>query len=132
MDLNDYKLLDEWALQHGCNIVVYTFDETIKYFKVEYQTPNLNVYINIHVLKILKTSIDDIIIAYHAITDKDALLKQFCAFYKPSKEELAEAHAKHFIEIAKIIIHTVIQLQIIMKSKKENSKNLSVDILVIF
>ena len=54
---------------------MHTFDETTKYFKVEYQTPTLFV----PVIEILKTSIDDIVIAYNAITDKEALLKKLRA-----------------------------------------------------
>ena len=60
---------------------MYTFDENSRYFKVEYQTPNSS----IHLIEILKTSI---VIAYHAITDKDALLKKLRTLYNYKEEPI--------------------------------------------
>ena len=83
MDLNSYSLLDEWSLLKKKDVLVYTFDETIKSFQVEYQTPMTSS----RSIEILKTSIDDIVISYHAITDKDALLKKLRDLYKCDEEE---------------------------------------------
>ena len=43
----------------------------------------------------MKTSIDDIVLAYRAILNKAALLKKLRALYKPTKDQLVEARAKH-------------------------------------
>ena len=82
-DLNSYSLLDEWSLLKKKDVLVYTFDENIKSFQVEYQTPMTSS----RSIEILKTSIDDIVISYHAITDKDALLKKLRDLYKCDEEE---------------------------------------------
>ena len=74
VDLNDYSLLDKWSMIHQKTVIVYTFDHTMEYFKVEYKTPN----VFLPFIEILKTSIDDIVIAYNAILDNDILLK-ICA-----------------------------------------------------
>ena len=102
VDLNSYALVDEWALLKEKKVLEYTFDEISPSLKAEYQTQNL---FN-PVIEILKTSLDDIVIAYDtiiaypAITDKDALLEKIRALYKPSEEELAEALAKRKEELA--------------------------------
>ena len=83
VDLNSYSLLDEWSLLKKKDVIVYTFDENIKSFQVEYQTPMTSS----RSIEILKTSIDDIVISYHAITDKDALLKKLRDLYKCDEEE---------------------------------------------
>ena len=90
VDLNDYSLLDKWSMIHQKTVIVYTFDNTIEYYKVEYKTPNLF----LPFIEILKTSIDDIVIAYNPILDKDVLLKKLYALYKPSQEELALVRQK--------------------------------------
>ena len=71
-------------------VIVYTFDTTTKYYKVECKTPNLFVPF----IEILKTSIDDIIIAYNFIVDCFALVQQLRALYKPSQEELVQVLLK--------------------------------------
>ena len=73
---------------HQKTVIVYTFDTTTKYYKVEYKTPNLFVPF----IEILKTSIDDIVIAYNfiIIVDCFALVQQLRALYKPSQEELVQ------------------------------------------
>ena len=48
------------------NVIVYTFDENTMNFKVEYPTMQSST----SVIEILKKSIEDIVISYHAITDK--------------------------------------------------------------
>ena len=39
VDLNSYSLLDEWSLLKNKKVIVYTFDENDRGFKVEYQLP---------------------------------------------------------------------------------------------
>ena len=84
VDLNSYSLLDEWALLKQKNVIVYTFDENTKKDKVEYPT----IQASTSVIEILKTSIEYIVIFYHAITDKDALLKKLCALYNYKEEPI--------------------------------------------
>jgi len=84
VDLNRYALLDEWSLLKNKNVIVYTFDENTMNFKVEYPT----MVSSTSVIEILKTSIDDIVISYHAITDKKALLKKLRALYNYKKEPI--------------------------------------------
>ena len=97
-DLNSYSLLDKWSMIHQKTVIVYTFDTTTQYYKVEYKTPNLF----LPFIEILKTSIDNIVIAYNAILDKDVLLKKLCALYKPSQEELVHARAKRKADDAQL------------------------------
>lgn len=82
-DLNSYALLDEWSLLKNKKVIVYTFNENDRGFKVEYQTP----YRCPDRVEILKTSIDDIVIAYHAITDINALLTKLRKLYNIPEED---------------------------------------------
>ena len=87
-DLNSYSLLDEWSLLKNKHVIVYTFDEIKMNFKVEYTTmaPSRSV------IEILKTSIGDIVISYHAISDKNALLKKLRALYNYKEGPISGTH----------------------------------------